>query len=86
MAADPHLLEADVEAATRAAMAELARLAAGADHLAIRAGIEALDRASKPFAERRMNLAIAAAMQGRSLADVERGLGDLGGANASGGA
>ncbi|MBE7453185.1 MAG: Fe-S protein assembly chaperone HscA [Kofleriaceae bacterium] len=74
MARDPHLLDADVAAATTAAMAELERIAAGADHVAIRGAIEALDRASKPFAERRMNLAIEAAMKGRALDEVEREL------------
>ena len=74
MAQDPHLLDADVAVATRAAMADLEALAAGTDHHAIRTAIEALDRASKPFAERRMNLAIAAAMKGRDLAAVERDL------------
>ncbi|HVV82321.1 MAG TPA: Fe-S protein assembly chaperone HscA [Kofleriaceae bacterium] len=76
MAQDAHLLDADVEAATREAIGVLEAAAGGTDHLAIRAAIEALDRASKPFAERRMNLAIAAAMQGRDLATVERELAD----------
>ena len=74
MAADPHLLDDDVRRATEAAMAHLTAVAAGDDYLAIRAGVEALDRASKPFAERRMNLAIATAMAGKSLATVEEEL------------
>ncbi len=74
MVADPHLLDPEVATATEAAMAELERLAAGTDHHAIRAAVEAVDRASKPFAERRMNLAIAAAMQGRALTAIEREL------------
>jgi molecular chaperone HscA len=53
-------------AATRAAME------AGTDHVAIRNAIEALDRASKPFAERRMNLAIEAAMKGKTVDEVVR--------------
>ena len=75
MIADPHLLDADVRVATEAAMAALEAAKAGTDHLAIRAAVEALDHASKPFAERRMNLAIAAAMAGKSLAAVEAELG-----------
>jgi molecular chaperone HscA len=71
MEKDAHLLDADVAAATRTAMAELEALVAGNDHVAIRNAIEALDRASKPFAERRMNLAIEAAMKGKSVDEVE---------------
>jgi molecular chaperone HscA len=72
MEKDAHLLDADVESATRAAMAELETLAAGTDNVAIRNAIEALDRASKPFAERRMNLAIEAAMKGKTVDEVVR--------------
>ncbi len=75
MEADPELLDDDVRAATEAAMAELERLAAGDDHVAIRNAVEALDHASKPFAEKRMNRAIAAAMEGRTIADVEEKVG-----------
>jgi molecular chaperone HscA len=78
MAQDAHLLDDDVRAATDAAIGELERLAAGRDHQAIRAAIEALDRASKPFAERRMNLAIAAAMQGKPLEAVAREIEEIG--------
>ena len=78
MVTDAHLLDDDVRVATDAAIAELERARAGSDHLAIRAAIEALDRASKPFAERRMNLAIAAAMQGKQLADVEKEIEEIG--------
>ena len=74
MAKDTHLLDEEVAVATRAAMAELEGWMAGTDHVAIRNGIEALDRASKPFAERRMNLAIEAAMKGKSLDQVEHDL------------
>jgi molecular chaperone HscA len=70
---DP-LLTPDVAAAGAAAIAELERLAAGDDYLAIRHGIEALDLATKPFAQARMNRAIDAAFAGRSLDDVERTL------------
>jgi len=75
MLADPHLLDDDVRVATDAAIATLEQAKAGTDHLVIRAAVEALDRASKPFAERRMNLAITAAMAGKSVATVEEELG-----------
>jgi molecular chaperone HscA len=71
---DP-LLEPPVAAAGHAAIAALERLVAGTDHHAIRAGIEALDVATKPFAQARMNRAIEAAMRGKRLADVESELG-----------
>ncbi len=74
MVQDAHLLDAEVAVATTAAMSALERLSAASDHVAIRTAIEALDRASKPFAERRMNLAIGAAMKGKTLADLERDL------------
>ncbi|MBK9030024.1 MAG: Fe-S protein assembly chaperone HscA [Myxococcales bacterium] len=75
MVTDAHLLTDDVRAATDAAIVVLEAAHAGTDYLAIRAAVEALDRASKPFAEIRMNLAITAAMAGKSLATVEEELG-----------
>ncbi|MBL8625690.1 MAG: Fe-S protein assembly chaperone HscA [Myxococcales bacterium] len=75
MVSDAHLLDADVAVATEAAIAALETARAGDDYLAIRAAVEGLDRASKPFAERRMNLAIAAAMAGKTVATVEEELG-----------
>ena len=71
---DPDLWDDQTRAATEKQIAELERIAAGSDHLAIRAGVEALDRASKPFAQRRMDRAVAAAMEGKSLDEVERDL------------
>jgi molecular chaperone HscA len=69
-----HLLTPDVRAASEAAMAVLERTVAGDDHLAIRAAIEALDLASKPFAQERMNRVVEATMKGRALDDVDREL------------
>jgi molecular chaperone HscA len=74
LGADPELWDDETRAATIRQIAELERIAAGSDHLAIRAGVEALDRASKPFAQRRMDRAVAAAMEGKSLDEVERDL------------
>ncbi len=67
------LLEPEVRSAGEAAMAALEAAMAGTDHLAIRAGVEALDLATKPFAQARMNRAIGAQLQGKSLTDVETG-------------
>lgn len=71
MEADSELLDDDVREATEKAMAHLAEVARGEDHLAIRAAVEALDHASKPFAQLRMNRAVAAAVQGRAIDEVE---------------
>jgi molecular chaperone HscA len=70
---DP-LLTADVAEAGHAAIRELETLVAGDDHLAIRAGIERLDLATKPFAQARMNRAVDAAFGGKRLDEVERSL------------
>ncbi|MCG8421528.1 MAG: molecular chaperone HscA [Proteobacteria bacterium] len=72
MKSDPELLDDVTRAATEKAMAELETLAAGEDYLVIRKAIEALDLASKPFAQRRMNRAVGAAVKGRSVGEVER--------------
>jgi len=68
---DAALCDADVGRAIAAAMAELERRKAGTDHRAIHEGIEALDLASKPFAERRMDRSIERAMHGRRVDEVE---------------
>jgi molecular chaperone HscA len=70
---DP-LLAPDVAAAGQAAIAELERIMAGEDHLAIRHAVEALDLATKPFAQARMNRAVDAAFGGKRLEDVEHAL------------
>ena len=72
---DAALLEDDVRAAGEAAMADLEAAMAGTDHLAVRAKIEALDVATKPFAQRRMNRAVAAQLHGVSLDEAARKVG-----------
>jgi molecular chaperone HscA len=72
---DAALLTADVRAAGEAAMADLAAAMAGTDYLKIRAAIEALDIATKPFAQLRMNRAVAAQLHGVSLDDAARKVG-----------
>ncbi|MCW5805291.1 MAG: Fe-S protein assembly chaperone HscA [Deltaproteobacteria bacterium] len=74
-ATDTALLDDDVRAAGEAAMTHLEATAQGSDHHAIRAAIEALDVATKPFAQRRMNRAIAAQLQGVALEDAARRVG-----------
>jgi molecular chaperone HscA len=74
-ASDAALLGDDVRAAGEAAMRELEAAMAGTDHLAVRAKIEALDVATKPFAQNRMNRAIAAQLHGVALDDAARKVG-----------
>jgi molecular chaperone HscA len=74
MVVDAELLDDDVRAAIDVQLGVLERAKAGDDHRAIHAAIEALDHASKPFAERRMNRSIDRAMAGRRVDEVERGL------------
>jgi molecular chaperone HscA len=72
---DAALLDDDVRAAGEAAMRDLEAAVAGTDHLAVRAKIEALDIATKPFAQRRMNRAVAAQLHGVSLDEAARKVG-----------
>ncbi len=74
-ATDAALLDDDVRAAGEAAMQVLAEAAAGTDHVKIRTAIEALDIATKPFAQRRMNRAVAAQLHGVTLEDAARKVG-----------
>jgi molecular chaperone HscA len=68
--ADAALLEAGEREVIRAAMAALERAAAGTDPAKMHAGIDAVDMASKAFAARRMNRAIAQAIAGRRVDEV----------------
>jgi molecular chaperone HscA len=72
---DAALLDDDVRAAGEAAIRELEAAMAGTDYLAVRARIEALDVATKPFAQRRMNRAVAAQLHGVSLDEAARKVG-----------
>jgi molecular chaperone HscA len=72
---DAALLDDDVRAAGEAAMTALEAAMAGSDHLAVRGAIEALDLATKPFAQARMNRAIEAQLQGKTLDEAEAQLG-----------
>ncbi len=72
---DPEMLDDEVRAAGEAAMTVLETAMAGSDHLAIRHAVEALDVATKPFAQKRMNRAIAAQFQGVALDDAAKKVG-----------
>ncbi|HEY4056718.1 MAG TPA: Fe-S protein assembly chaperone HscA [Kofleriaceae bacterium] len=72
---DPEMLTSDVRAAGEAAMAALETASKGEDYLAIRHAVEALDVATKPFAQLRMNRAIAAQFEGVAIDDAARKVG-----------
>jgi molecular chaperone HscA len=74
-AQDGALLDDDVRVAGEAAMKTLETAMTGTDHLAIRHAVEALDVATKPFAQKRMNRAIAAQFQGVALDDAAKKVG-----------
>ena len=72
LTADADLLEPGERARIEAACAALDLAARGQDPGAIHGRIEALDTATKAFAGRRMNRAIARAIEGRRLDTVEK--------------
>ncbi len=67
LAVDGALLDGTERAAIETHVTELAEARAGADHLAIKKAIGALDRATQAFAARRMDVAIHKAMAGHRL-------------------
>jgi molecular chaperone HscA len=75
MTDDAGLLTDEVRAAATSAIAALEQTLGGADHLAIRHAIEALDLATKPFAQARMNRVLEQQMHGKSLDELEQTLG-----------
>ena len=72
---DAALLDPDVRTAGEVAMQKLETAMGGTDYLAIRHGIEALDLATKPFAQLRMNRAVGAQLQGVSLEEAAKKVG-----------
>jgi molecular chaperone HscA len=68
---DAALLEAGEKERIEAAIGDLEKVAAGDEPSRIHVAIEDLDRASKEFATRRMNRAIARAIEGRDVSEVE---------------
>ncbi len=69
---DADLLEGDEKRAIEQAMRELETACGGEDPRKIQNGIDELDRATKSFAGRRMNRAIARAIGGRMVDEVNR--------------
>jgi molecular chaperone HscA len=72
LAADGQLLSAAERAAIDAEVAGLQEAVRRDDHRAIRTRTEQLDRATKPFAERRMNEGIARAIAGKQVGAIEK--------------
>jgi molecular chaperone HscA len=72
LAEDGDLLSAAERKAIEQAIASLEEACEGEDARRIQAGIDALDRATKEFAGRRMNRAIARAIEGRKVDDIGR--------------
>jgi molecular chaperone HscA len=74
MVDDAALLADETRAAIEQAMAELLAKRASTDHRAIHEAVLALDLASQPFAEKRMNRSIDRAMQGKRIDELEQKL------------
>jgi molecular chaperone HscA len=75
LAADPELLEAGDREAIARAIDAVEKASAEGDPGRIHLRIEELDAASKGFATRRMNRAVARAIEGHTVTEVETGLG-----------
>jgi molecular chaperone HscA len=70
--ADPDLIDAPEKGSIERACAELEEAALGEQAARIQAGIEALDDATKAFAARRMNRAMARAIGGKRVDAIEK--------------
>jgi molecular chaperone HscA len=70
LAADGELLSADEQQAIEALLEQLASTAAGTDHAAIDAAVEALAQGTEAFAAARMNRGIQAALTGRTIDQI----------------
>jgi molecular chaperone HscA len=71
MAADADLIPAAEKAEIEAGVAKVRAAMAGTDRDRIGAAVEALEKATHPFAQRRMDRAMAQALTGHSLDEVE---------------
>ena len=67
---DADLLSAEEIDAIRADVAALGKLAVGSDHRAIKLQIERLNRATEPFAARRMDRSVKRALTGRNVESI----------------
>jgi molecular chaperone HscA len=72
LAQDGDLLPQDEREQLEGALRSLAAARGGRDHRLLKAAVEALNRASEPFAARRMDRAIAGALSGRRVDEVSR--------------
>jgi molecular chaperone HscA len=72
LARDGHLLPDDEREALESEIARLEVEKAGTDHRLLKAGVERLNRASEPFAARRMDYAVARALTGQRLDQVSK--------------
>jgi len=72
LAKDADLLDEAERRALEAAMGTVERAWNASDHRAIKDAVAALNRASEPFAGRRMDRAVSGALSGRSLDEVAR--------------
>ena len=72
LAKDADLLSQPERASLEEGMRALEAVRAGSDHRAIKSSIEALNRASEPFAARRMDRAVAGALTGQRLDEVAK--------------
>jgi molecular chaperone HscA len=64
------LLVADERLQIAAAMQELREAMSGADVIAVRAGVKALNEVSEPYAARRMNAGVQQALAGRRVDEI----------------
>ena len=72
LARDGDLLDQSTRRGIDAAAVELRRIRGGTDHRAIKAAVEALNRASESFAGQRMDRAVSGALAGRRLDELSR--------------
>jgi len=70
LAADAALLSAEDRAAIEGAVAMLQKALAGADHRRIKQAVDELNRATGPFAERRMDAGIRRALAGKKIGSL----------------
>lgn len=74
LANDGHLVSAEERALIESATRALREAASGEDPQKIRARLDDLDRATKEFAGRRMNVAVARALAGQNVGNLEEGV------------
>jgi len=70
LASDAALLSADEHAAISTAVASLEKALAGSDHRPIKHAVDALNRATETFAERRMDAGIRRALAGKKIGSL----------------